>query len=264
MRLAVIGHIEWVTFARVASMPAAGEIVQASEVSEQLAGGGGVAAVALKEMAGASTFFTVLGDDVLGYQSGALLREAGVEVRAVHRGSTRRAFTHLDGDGERTITVLGPRHEPRGDDPLGWADLSDFDAVYIAAADAEAVVRARAARIVVATARILPALRDAGVAIDALVGSANDLSERYVSGDLSVEPSMVVRTEGRAGGTITTSAGTSRYEAAPEPAEISDSYGCGDRFVTGITYALASNHPDPTAFAATVAAEALTRRGAGT
>lgn len=263
MRVAVVGHVEWVTFARVASMPGPGAIVHATEVFEQPAGGGAVAATALREIAGSSVFFTVLGDDALGHQAEAMLRASGVDVRSVHRGATRRAFTHLDSDGERTITVLGDRHEPRGTDPLGWQDLDGFDAVYVAGGDEGAIRCARAARVLVVTARVLRAARAADVVVDAVVGSASDPSEVYREGDLIPEPTMVVRTQGRAGGTITTRDGTRRYAAAPVPVDVSDTYGCGDRFAVAFTYELAAGSDDPAASAAAAAAEALSRRGSG-
>jgi ribokinase len=263
MRAAVVGHIEWVTFARVPTLPDPGEIVHATEVFEQPAGGGGTAALALHEIAGDATLFTVLGDDDLGSRAASILRERGIDVRAMHRGETRRAFTHIDGSHERTITVLGDRHVPDGSDDIGWEDLADFDAVYVAGGEPETIALARAARILVVSARLLPALRASQLPIDALIGSATDGSERYAMGDLDPDPTMVVRTEGRAGGTVETADGLTRYSAAPEPSEISDTYGCGDRFAVAFTYALATGNDDPAAFAAAAAAEALTRRGAG-
>ncbi len=40
MRLAVIGHVEWVEFARVDTLPGPGEIAHASETWAEAAGGG--------------------------------------------------------------------------------------------------------------------------------------------------------------------------------------------------------------------------------
>ena len=59
---------------------------------------------------------------------------------------------------------------------------------------------ARAARALVATARMLPVLREAGVELDALVGSGSDPSEEYVDGMLDPPPRLVVRTAGARGG----------------------------------------------------------------
>ena len=66
MRVAVIGHVEWIEFVRVAHMPAAGDIVHAREAWQEPGGGGAVAAVQLARLAGDCTFFTTLGDDDLG------------------------------------------------------------------------------------------------------------------------------------------------------------------------------------------------------
>ena len=46
-RVAVVGHVEWVQFARVPHVPRAGEVIHAHDVFEEPAGGGGVAAVQL-------------------------------------------------------------------------------------------------------------------------------------------------------------------------------------------------------------------------
>src|SRR5687768_6308757 len=118
---AVVGHVEWVTFARVDHVPAPGEIVHASDVFEVPAGGGAVAAVQLAKLAGSCTFYTALGDDELGARAITELADLGVRVEAVFRAEPqRRAFTHVDAAGERTITVMGARLGPRGDDPLPW------------------------------------------------------------------------------------------------------------------------------------------------
>src|SRR2546423_10869656 len=44
MKVVVVGHVEWVEFARVEHVPAAGEIVHASETWQEAAGGGPVTA----------------------------------------------------------------------------------------------------------------------------------------------------------------------------------------------------------------------------
>ena len=129
MRLAVVGHVEWVTFARVARLPAQGEIVHASDVWEEAAGGGGVAAVQLARLNGSCDFFTATSGPAV-----ARLRELGVTVHSVER-PLRRAFVHTDDDGERTITVLGDRLGPRREDDLGWNDLAAMDCVFVTAGD---------------------------------------------------------------------------------------------------------------------------------
>src|SRR5262249_57454969 len=57
MQLAVVGHVEWVEFARVDHMPEPGEIVHALETWEEPAGGGAVAAVQLAHLPGSGPLF---------------------------------------------------------------------------------------------------------------------------------------------------------------------------------------------------------------
>src|SRR5256885_6967570 len=113
VRIVVVGHVEWVEFARVDHVPQAGEIVHALETWEEAAGGGAVAAVQLARLAGEATLFTSLGDDELGRRARAQLTEQGVTVRAmVDPSPQRRAFVYVDDAGERTITVLGEKLRP--------------------------------------------------------------------------------------------------------------------------------------------------------
>jgi ribokinase len=147
MRFAVVGHVEWVEFAKVERMPQQGEIVQASDWWSEAAGGGGVASVRLAR---------------LGDAAHAQLTGLGVQVEASrHVEPQRRGFTFVDNDGERTITIIGEKHVPRGWDPLPWDDLAEIDGVYFVSGDAAAAREARRARVLVATARVLPVLAEA-------------------------------------------------------------------------------------------------------
>ena len=121
MRCAVVGHVEWVEFARVPNMPAAGSIVHASETTSEPAGGGAVVARPLALLAGRCELFTALGSDELGRSAPRRLAELGIDVHVQWGGQTRRAWTHVDDDGERTITVLGDKLLPRG--PLPGPDV---------------------------------------------------------------------------------------------------------------------------------------------
>ena len=265
MRAAVVGHVEWVRFASVERMPAPGEIVQSREHWLEPAGGGAVAAVRLKELAGACDFFTAVGNDEPGQLALAGLLELGVRVHhAVRDDSQRQAFTFLDDQGERTITLLGPKLHPFGSDPLPWSELADVDAVYFCAGDAEALRAARQARVVVATARELPTLREAGVELDALVHSGTDLAERYEPGQLDPTPKLVVTTMGREGGRFVAGERDGAYAAAALPGPLRDAYGAGDSFAAGLAFALARGDEveQALAFAAACGAQAMTVRGA--
>src|SRR5215468_8781779 len=110
MRVAVVGHVEWIEFARVDHVPTPGEIVHASETWQAPAGGGAVAAVQLARLAGECLFLTALGDDELGHAAEQELGEMGVRVAAAwRREPQRRAFVMLDAAAERTITTIGER-----------------------------------------------------------------------------------------------------------------------------------------------------------
>jgi ribokinase len=263
--VAVVGHVEWVEFARVEHVPAPGDIVQAQTWWAEAAGGGGVASVQLARLAGASTLFTALGRDALGDAALAQLSELGVRVEAArHPEPQRRGFTFVDASGERTITILGEKHVPHGSNPLPWEGLVDVDGVYFVSGDAEAVRAARRARVLVASARSLGVLAEAGVELDALVRSSRDPSERYERGDLNPQPKLVVATSGADGGRWETDGRAGVYEPAPLPGPLVDTYGAGDSFAAGLTYALARGDDVEAAvgFAAGRAAGALTRRGA--
>jgi ribokinase len=240
MRVAVVGHLEWCEFAEVSHVPLPGEIVHSAGTFEEPAGGGAVAAVQLRKLAGESTLFTAFGDDEIGHRTDAELREKGVHVEGRYRPEPqRRAFVHLDSDGERTITVLGPRLGPSGTDDLRWELLDDTDAVYLTAGDLEAVRQARRARVLVATPRGLDTLAEAHVELDALVLSGRDPGERYSPGDLDPEPSVVVRTLGSAGGEWETADGErGRWAPGELPGPVRDAYGAGDSFAAGLTYGL--------------------------
>ena len=117
VRVAVVGHVEWVQLASVEHVPVAGEVVHASDPFEEPAGGGAVAAVQLARLGGEALFVTALGEDEYGRRSVERLSELGVKVQAAFVDApSRRAVTLVDATGERTITTFGPRLDPRGDD----------------------------------------------------------------------------------------------------------------------------------------------------
>jgi ribokinase len=126
--------------------------------------------------------------------------------------------------------------------------------------DVESVLKARHARVLVATARELPTLRAAAVELDALVGSATDAGERYEAGDLDPPPRLVVATSGQLGGWAQPGG---PFAAAAPPGPIEDAYGAGDCFAAGLTFALArGDEPrDAVAFAARCGATVVTGRG---
>ena len=265
MRAAVVGHVEWVRFAAVERMPRPGEIITAREHWIEAAGGGAVAALELHELAGACDFFTAVGSDDAGRLALERLMNTDLRVHhAVRDEPQRLAFTFLDDQGERTITLLGAKLHPHGSDPLPWSELAEVDAVYFCAGDADALRAARQARVVVATARELPTLQQGGVELDALVHSGSDLAERYEPGQLDPPPKLVVTTMGREGGRYIAGDREGTYAAAELPGRLADAYGAGDSFAAGLALALArgAGVEEALGFAAARGAAAMTVRGA--
>jgi ribokinase len=232
-------------------MPAAGEIVHATETWQEPAGGGAVVARQLALLAGRCELFTSLGRDELGRASERRLAELGSDVHVQWRDRTRRAFTHVDADGERTITVLGDKLLPRGPLPLGGYDL-----VFFVAGDVGALRAARAARFLAATLRERATLEEGGVPLDLLVGSARDPGERDAG---TLHAGVVALTEGVEGG----SANGERWTAAPPPGPVQDAYGAGDCFAAALAFALARGDDLRAALGLAARAGAAVVAGAG-
>jgi ribokinase len=265
VRLASVGHVEWVEFVRGDHVPGAGEIVHAYDSFEEPAGGGAVAAVQLARLADGATFLTALGDDELARRSRARLAELRVTVRdATRDGPTRRALTFLDAHGERTITTIGERLLPRRRDDLGWDDLHQADGVYLTAADGEALHAARAAGVLVASPRAGRVLAEEGVRLDALVYSDRDELETAFARALDPPPTLLVATRGAEGGRYETAQGErGSWPATPLPGPIADSYGCGDSFAAALTFALAQGRDPAAALAVAARAGAVCLTGRG-
>jgi ribokinase len=206
---------------------------------EQAAGGGSVAAVQLAKLADSVAFFTALGKDERARLAREELEARGVTVHATAVDAPQRSgFTYIDDDGERTITTIGRKLHPRGhDETLPWHELARCDCVYFCAGDADALLLARRARALVATARELSTLRQASVELDALVSSGKDEAELYHPGQLDPEPRLVVTTSGALGGWAQPGG---PYSAAPLPPDPADAYGAGDCFGAGLAFALAA------------------------
>lgn len=265
VRVAVVGHVEWMEFAVVEHLPSAGEVVHGQEAFEDAGGSGAVAAVQLARLAGAASFLTALAGDERGRRSRERLAELGVDVHAAGReGPQRHGWVHLDHDGERTITVIGERIVPHGSDPLPWDALDGLDGVYFTGGDAAALRAARRAKVLVATPRAAATLREAGVGLDALVRSGKDPGEQLDPASLDPEPALVVSTEGAEGGRWQAREGrTGSWHAAPLPGPRMDAYGAGDSFAAGLTYGLAAGMQpaDALQLAARCGAANMTGRG---
>ena len=253
MRVAVVGHVEWVTFGLVDHVPRAGEIVNTTETWDEPAGGGAVAAVQLAKLAGACDLFTAFGDDDVGERSEQGLTSLGLTVHAAVRDDdTRRAVALIDHGNERTIVTLGARLQPHGADRLPWERIDGADVAYVTAGDPEAFAAARKARLLVVTSRALTSLVASGVTPDVLVGSARDQGEAFDSGVLSSPSTLFVHTAGLAGGSWERDGESGRWKSPSiieddDPDTPADAYGAGDSFAATLAYGLAAGMAVPDA-----------------
>lgn len=243
MRVAVIGHVEHITLAPVDTLPTAGDIVHLRAPVVFPGGGGGVAFYQLLASKAEVLLFTAIGND----DAGAFIRFRLAQTRARCFYATRsephtRDVVVVTPDGERTIFVVGEPLHPRRADSLPWNELATCDAVYFTAQDHEALRAARAARVLVVTARRKQALAHAGVRADVIVGSLNDPRERSTLADYATPPAALVLTDGKDGGTIETADGTTRFPAATVVDRVVGAYGAGDSFAAALTYYLGAGH----------------------
>src|SRR6267378_1239901 len=183
MRVALIGHVEHITLGRVPAVPRAGEIAHLEEPRFFPGGGGRIAATRARIFA--------------------------AERQAAHT----RDLVMITPDGERTIVVVGEPLHPERADALPWDELSSCDGVYFTAQDPAAIAAARAARILVVTARRRAALIRSGVRADVVLGSALDPREACTLDDFPSQqrPAALVLTEGAAGGVVYTAEGARRF-----------------------------------------------------
>ncbi|AAQ00202.1 MULTISPECIES: carbohydrate kinase family protein [Prochlorococcus] len=241
LKLAVVGHIEWVSFLSVDKMPRQGLINRSNNFKEEPAGGGAVAAVQMSKLTDVPVhFFTSLGNDYIGEKSFERLSSFGITMHTAWRNKpTRRALSFIDNNGDRAITVIGERLQPQGMDDLPWSILKEFDGVFITAADSKAIQFCREAKILCATPRVkFKHLNDANIQLDALVGSNLDPDEKVHKNSLLIKPKVTVLTEGESGGIVNPGG---RYKAVELRSKAIDSYGCGDSFAAGLTYGMAAN-----------------------
>ena len=241
LKFAVIGHIEWINFIKVDQLPKPGLISHAEKSIEYPAGGGSVIAKRLRELTHSEVhFFTALGNDFYGTQCLNILEKMGIRLHVAWRDKpTRKGFSLIDAEGERSITIIGDRLAPTHKDNLNWNILNDMDGIFITAADKEIFKKSRIAKILCTTPRVgLNIINESGIFLDGLIGSNLDPGEVFSLNELRLIPKFVIKTEGENGGIIFPGG---RYKAIKNKKIKVDSYGCGDSFAAGILYGLSSN-----------------------
>jgi len=240
LKIAVIGHVEYVMIARVDVLPAAGEIAHLDAPIEIAGGGGGIAFHQIAKSDAEVHLFTAFGNDDAARTVEASVKAPGAHVHAAHRDEPHtRDIALITPGGERTIIVVGEPLHPTIDDALPWEMLRECDAVYFTAQDPAVLRVAREAKLLVVTARRKAALDASGVWADVVVGSARDRREASVRADYAVAPGALVMTEGATGGRIETADGATTF-VAPRVERIVGSYGAGDSFAGALVWYLAN------------------------
>ena len=241
LKLAVIGHIEWVTFLKVDQLPIAGEISHANDYFEEAAGGAAVAAVQMARLINEPVdLITSLGKDNNGEKCYERLIKLGLNLKVAWRDKpTRKGISLISKDGERAITVIGERLQPIASDDLPWSDMKNYDGIFITATDKEGIRLASKARFVAATPRTGQAtLKNSKAKINALIGSGLAPGEEINYEELVPKPDIYIATEGKLGGTVYPK--EYKYKAIKPSSQEIDTYGCGDCFAGAVTTALAA------------------------
>ena len=242
LKLAVIGHIEWVTFLKVDQLPLAGQISHAKDSFEEAAGGAAVAAVQMARLInGPVDLITSLGNDIYGEKCYERLTKLGLNLKVAWRDEpTRKGISFIDKNGERAITVIGERLQPISTDiDLPWSEMKNYDGVFVTATDKEGIRLARKAGFLSATPRTgIKTLKSSKVRFNALIGSGLDPGEKINHQELVPKPEIYIATEGKSGGTVYPK--KSKYKSIKASSKEIDSYGCGDCFAGAVTTALSA------------------------
>ena len=241
LKLAVIGHIEWVTFLKVDKLPLAGQISHGKDCFEEAAGGAAVAAVQMARLInGPVDLITSLGKDTNGEKCYERLKKLGLNLKVAWREKpTRKGISLISKDGERAITVIGERLQPIASDDLPWSDLKNYDGIFVTATDKEGLRLARKAKFLGTTPRTgKETLELSKVKINALIGSGLDPGEKINYEELVPKPDIYIATEGKSGGTVYPN--KSKYKSIEPSSKEIDSYGCGDCFAGAVTTALSA------------------------
>ncbi len=246
LRLAVIGHVEHVTLGHFDGAIEPGAVIHMMASRVTAAGGGGIAFAQLCLSDAEIHLFTAVGSDEAGRAVESRIRAHGdrVHVHAARRDEAHpRVVVVVDRDGHRTIFVTSEPLHPKATDPLPWSLLSECDAVYFTGTDPGSLRLARAARVLVVTARRHSALQAAAVAPDVIVGSVADPRENREHGAYDPAPGALVLTDGPRAIRISRGNEVTRVDPPAAPDRVIGDYGAGDSFAAALTFFLASGLP---------------------
>ena len=242
MRTAVVGHLEWIEFGHVERVPAAGDIAHATDPWEEPGGGrrgrGRAARAArgrLHLLHGARATTNAAPG------RGASSRGSACASRPPPATSRRVVgVVFVDANGERTITPSVDASNPRppttsrGTSSRTWTPSTSPRATR-----APCVTRARARTLVATSRDRRPARRGRrapGRGRGQRRGPGRGVRPRVAH--RSTRPGRSDRRRGRAAEYETDDGRSGTYEAVAPPGPVVDTYGAGDSFAAGLTFAL--------------------------
>jgi ribokinase len=241
-RIAVVGHVEHVTLGRFAGVIEPGAVVHLDDARFVPAGGGGIAFAQLCRSDAEIHLFTAVGSDEAGRAVEARIRAHGDRVHvhaAVRDAEHPRVVVVVDRDGRRTIFVTREPLHPASTDRLPWSTLAGCDAAYFTGTDPGSLRLARAARILVVSARRSPALHAAAIAPDVIIGSVEDPRENRELAAYNPAPGALVLTDGPRAIRVFRGRGVTLVDPPPTPEQVVGDYGAGDSFAAALTFFLA-------------------------
>lgn len=281
----VIGSANRDYLVRVPRLPAPGETVLASNMSNTCGGKGANQAVAASRLGATVSFVGAVGDDPDGALLLRELRAEGVEVSDVtvlHDADTGRAFVWVDDEGENSIAVvsganygLSPAKVTRVVERSQDGTIVVIQAEIPAATVTAAVQAAETTRVVLNLAPVIALPDDVLSRADPLVVNEAEASSLVgfdvrspddalrAAHAIHPAPRSVVITIG-AGGAVWMDGEQSGAVPITERVPVVDTTGAGDAFVGALSAALANGSPLASAVAHGVRAGSysVTRPGA--
>jgi sugar/nucleoside kinase (ribokinase family) len=253
----ILGSVAWDEIVRLDNPLRTGSHNDGKAAGGRIGGGAANTAMALARMGENARVISAVGEDEAGHALVSTLGELGVEIDDIdrHAGATTRSLVLLDANGERTVVNLAraavPVPEELSKDDGRWLYVRSGDAALTG------TLRQRLSsggRVLAHVPPLEPGFRPASV----LVGSASDLSDRFLAGPY--EAGLSIAGPGLEWTVVTDGAGGAKaygprdhVEMAAPRVKVVDSTGAGDVFAAGLLCAMERVEPMQQALANAVA-----------
>jgi len=264
IRVAVVGHVEWVEFVPVERFPGPGDVVHADGAFARAAGGGGVVAAVLADLGAEVDFFCALGRDPLGRAAAAQLAERGVHTHVAWREqpTRRRSRCSTGAESARSSQLANVCNRSAPTHSNGSACGTQKASTSPLEIPTRSSVHARRGCSLPRPALARRSTREGRSSTRSCTARGDD-DESAWARRVEDRARLLVETDGVNGGRCGASPHGS-WQAVPLPGPPGDTYGCGDSFAAAFTFGLASGESvsEAAAVGARWGARALTRAGA--